>query len=184
MPRLFAFLRAINVGGHVVAMAELRGHFEALDLDDVETFIASGNVIFSSRARNPATLERRIEDRLLKSLGYEVATFVRTGAEVAAIAAYRPFPAAQHAQAATFCVGFLAQPLAPPARKALLALRTDDDDFHVHGSEFYWLSRRRQSESVFSNAVFERTVKGRATFRGMSTMAKLAARYDLAAPTD
>ena len=52
MPRLVAFLRAINVGGHTVTMAHLRGLFEDLGFTNVETFIASGNVIFGSRPRD------------------------------------------------------------------------------------------------------------------------------------
>ena len=46
MPRYIALLRAINVGGHTVKMDHLRRLFEALDLAAVETFIASGNVVF------------------------------------------------------------------------------------------------------------------------------------------
>src|SRR4051812_29802226 len=95
MPRLIAFLRAINVGGHNVTMAQLRKEFEALGLKEVETFIASGNVIFTSRATDLRALERKIEAQLQRALGYEVATFVRTCSEVAALAEYRPFPAAQ-----------------------------------------------------------------------------------------
>ena len=64
MARLFAFLRAINVGGHTVTMDTLRGLFEGLGLDDVETFIASGNVIFTSPSKSIATLEPQIEARL------------------------------------------------------------------------------------------------------------------------
>ena len=52
MPRHIAFLRAINVGGHTVTMDRLRQLFTGLGLKDVETFIASGNVIFSSAARS------------------------------------------------------------------------------------------------------------------------------------
>ena len=99
MPRLIAFLRAINVGGHTVSMAQLRKEFEALGLQNVETFIASGNVIFTSRSRDLAALEKKIESRLRASLGYEVATFLRTDAEVAELAAYRPFDAAKIASA-------------------------------------------------------------------------------------
>ena len=55
MPRFVAFLRAINVGGHVVTMDQLRAAFQELGFDDVETFIASGNVIFSSPAKDPGT---------------------------------------------------------------------------------------------------------------------------------
>ena len=58
-----AFLRAINVGGHVVKMEMLRAYFEALGLSKVETFIASGNVIFESRAKLES-LQARIEARV------------------------------------------------------------------------------------------------------------------------
>jgi uncharacterized protein (DUF1697 family) len=64
MPRYFAFLRAIDVGGHVVKMEALRGHFEDLGFLAVETFIASGNVIFQSKSVKAAELEKKIERRL------------------------------------------------------------------------------------------------------------------------
>lgn len=52
MTRYFAFLRAINVGGHVVKMDRLRQVFESLAFSNVETFIASGNVIFESTSHS------------------------------------------------------------------------------------------------------------------------------------
>ena len=91
-PRLAAFLRAINVGGHVVKMDELRRLFEALGFSRVETFIASGNVIFDSSSKNSAALEKKIATTLHQSLGYEVATFIRTTDELIAIAQHQPFP--------------------------------------------------------------------------------------------
>ena len=101
-----AFLRAINVGGHVVKMEMLRAYFEALGLSNVETFIASGNVIFESRAKLEL-LQARIEHHLHASLGYEVATFIRTLAEVHAVSRYRPFDANAIKSAGALCVGFL-----------------------------------------------------------------------------
>ncbi len=64
-----AFLRAINVGGHTVAMAALRKHFEDLGCSGVETVVASGNVVFASASRSAAALERRLSDHLEESLG-------------------------------------------------------------------------------------------------------------------
>ncbi len=62
LPRFVAFLRAINVGGNrVVKMDFLRQVFESLGFSRVETFIASGNVVFDTGARNPKMLERKIE---------------------------------------------------------------------------------------------------------------------------
>ena len=88
-----AFLRAINVGrGRTVKMQSLRQIFESLGLSRVATFIASGNVVFETTAKETKTLERKIERELKEALGYEVRTFVRGEAELARIANYRPFP--------------------------------------------------------------------------------------------
>jgi uncharacterized protein (DUF1697 family) len=58
--RCVAFLRAINVGGHVVKMDRLRGLFEALKLRNVETMIASGNVLFDApRSATAEALDSR-----------------------------------------------------------------------------------------------------------------------------
>jgi len=176
MARYIAFLRAINVGGHTVTMARLRDLFEGLGFDEVETFIASGNVLFTSPSRNGAALERRIEARLAEALGYEVATFIRTDAEVVAISGHKAFPEGQVRDAGAYCVGFLEQPLGATAKKSLLALANAIDRFHVHGREVYWLCEKKQSESKFSNVAFERATKARVTFRGANTVAKLAAK--------
>jgi len=87
MPKYVAFLRAINVGGHTVKMDHLRLIFEAMGLKNVETFIASGNVIFDSTAKNSKALESKIEEFLQERLGYQVATFIRSTSEVGNIAA-------------------------------------------------------------------------------------------------
>ena len=176
MPRLIAFLRAVNVGGHTVTMAQLRKEFEALGLTDVETFIASGNVIFTSRSTGLSALEKKVEARLRASLGYEVATFIRTDAEVAAVAGYKAFTASQVRGAGALCVGFLADPLDAAATRALMGFQTGIDDFHTKGREVYWLCKTKQSDSTFTNASFERALKIRATFRGINTVARLAAK--------
>ena len=64
MPRYVAFLRAVNVGGRIVKMDALRGHFAAAGFANVETFIASGNVIFDTRAKAGPALEAKIEAAL------------------------------------------------------------------------------------------------------------------------
>jgi uncharacterized protein (DUF1697 family) len=58
--RFFAFLRAINVGGRTVKMTRLRREFDLLGFSGVETFIASGNVVFEARARNEERLQSKI----------------------------------------------------------------------------------------------------------------------------
>jgi uncharacterized protein (DUF1697 family) len=177
MPRLIAFLRAINVGGHNVTMAELRGLFEKLALKEVETFIASGNVIFASRSKDIGALQQKIENQLLRSLGYEVKAFLRTVPEVAAIAEYKPFNDSQLSSAAALNVAFLADPVSAEAKKSVMALTTGMDIFHVHGREVYWLCQTKQSDSKFSNTRFEKILNTRATWRNVNTVVRLAAKY-------
>ena len=175
--RYVAFLRAINVGGHIVRMETLRDLFTTHGLSNVETFIASGNVIFESRAAAGKLLEKAIERRLESALGYSVGTFVRTIEEVSAIGSYQPFGDAALKEARTLNIGFLKDLLNPSSMKALMGLKTEIDDFHVRGRELYWLCRKKQSESTFSNKVFERAIQGTATFRSATTITKLAAKY-------
>jgi uncharacterized protein (DUF1697 family) len=175
MPRCIAFLRAVNVGGRTVKMDALRAAFEALGLAKVQTFIASGNVVFETRARDLAALERRIETQLQERFGFEIDTFIRTEAELAAIVAHPAFDAAAAATAATHVVGFIAAAPDAAARQLIAGFASAVDRFHVHGRELYWLSTVRQSDSKFSNTGFEKVLQRRATFRSISTLRKLLA---------
>jgi uncharacterized protein (DUF1697 family) len=178
--RLIAFLRAINVGGHNVKMAYLRQLLEALGFSNVETFIASGNVIFETPAEDTQLLEKKIESHLRQSLGYEVATFIRSAAELGAIAAYQPFPTAElEAEGHSLYIAFLPAPPGDEARQKLTAYRTPVDDFYLHGREIYWLARRKIGESTFSGALLEKTVGMPATVRNITTVKRLAAKYSI-----
>jgi uncharacterized protein (DUF1697 family) len=172
--RQVAFLRAINVGGHTVTMSRLREIFEELRFDDVETFIASGNVVFTSGSQTSTSMERAIAARLEEELGYEVVTFLRTAQEVVKIASHKAFPPAEVRKAGAYCIGFLARPLDAKRRKALAALTSPIDKFHVHDRQVYWLCQKQQHESKFSNVVFEKATGARVTFRGARTLSKLA----------
>jgi uncharacterized protein (DUF1697 family) len=176
MTVFIAFLRAINVGGRTVKMDRLCGLFEALGYKDVETFIASGNVIFRSPTQDTRALEQQIEAHLRQALGYEVATFVRTAAEVAGVAAYAPFPA-DEIENNTLYIGFLQSPPGDEALGKLAALRTPLDEFHVHGRELHWLCRTTISQSKVSGAQIERALGMPTTLRNLTTVRKLANKY-------
>ena len=160
-------------------MDRLRRLFESVPLARVETFIASGNVVFSAPERGVPALEKKIERRLADALGYEVATFVRSTDEVAAIAGYRPFATAD--LSAPGCVALRRVPArgAPEATAArrLLACRTRVDDFQLRGRELYWLCRTRSSESEFSGGRLEKTIGASVTLRNVTTVKRLAAKY-------
>ena len=171
MPRYIAFLRAINVGGHTVKMERLRALFEELGFRNVATFIASGQVIFETRAGDTAKLEAKIEKHLRSALGYDVATFIRTPAELAAIAGQAD--PGEH----TLYVCFTRKPPPHAARTRLQTHCNDVDDFEVHDREVYWLCRSRSSDSSFSGALLEKILGGPATARNVNTINRLVAKY-------
>ena len=177
--RFIALLRAINVGGRTVRMETLRKAFGAMGFTAVETFIASGNVIFGAAARSDsAALERRIEEGLAATLGFEVATFVRSPAELQAVAVFEPFARGElDRPGASLYVGFLHAAPSAAAREKVLAQRTDVDDLHLHGKELHWLARRKMSDSRISGASLERALGMPMTMRNITTVRKLAAKY-------
>ena len=181
MSRVVAFLRAINVGGRTVRMDALKALFERMGFADVETFIASGNVVFRTGSKSLASAERRIERHLQDALGYRVDAFLRTDAEVAA-AAQPPFTSAVSAAAVAINVGFVRDPLDAAAEKTVRGFETGIDRFRVRGREVYWLCRKKQSESTFSGARFERALGVQVTFRGLSTIERLTAKYQPGRP--
>lgn len=178
MPKYIAFLRAINVGGHTVKMDHLRRLFEEMGFANVETFIASGNVIFDATPISVPTLERGIEAALHAALGYAVATFIRTPAEVAEVTRHRPFPASElEAEGHALYIAFLADAPTAEATQKLLSFTTEVDEFTVAGREAYWLARRKMGASTFSGARLEKTLGMQATVRNVTTVRKLAAKY-------
>ena len=173
--RVVALLRAINVGGHTVKMDRLRALFEELGLKNVETFIASGNVLFDAPSTDTTKLERRIEQHLQKALGYEVSTYVRPVASLAAVATDHPF-GSHEADGHSLSIGFLKEPLDEVRATALKALANGYDEFHLGDRHVYWLCRGRISDSKIFGKVLDRALGSPATFRNVTTVRKLAAK--------
>jgi uncharacterized protein (DUF1697 family) len=178
MFRCFAFLRAINVGGgRTVKMQSLRQVFESLGFSMVETFIASGNVIFETMTQKTNRLERKIERALQEALGYEVRTFVRTEAELAKIANYRPFRQSNFDDTWHMNIIFLADSLNHRLKQSVRALRTDTDAFEIHGQEIYWLRRRKRKGGPFSTVPLEKVLGRTFTVRAANTIKEIAIKY-------
>lgn len=164
------------MGGRIVKMDALRKHFDALGFSDVETFIASGNVIFRSRSTNPRALEEKIERHLHKALGFDVATLIRSTSELSAVARSRPFPDADTPDHSLY-IGLLRTNPGEAEKMKVLAMRTPTDELRVEGRELYWLCRTKSMDSIVSGARLEKTVGMPATFRNVTTIRKLADKY-------
>ena len=76
MPTYIALLRAVNVGGRIYKMADLRSHLTESGLTDVETYIQTGNVRFTSTMRSDAKVEKHLEKVLGAHAGFDVPAIV------------------------------------------------------------------------------------------------------------
>ena len=94
MGAFVALLRAVNVGGTgKLPMSDLKSICEALGFDAVRTYIASGNVVFTSR-KSEAAIKASLEKQLAAYAGKPVGVLVRSAAEMAQVFSDNPFPKA------------------------------------------------------------------------------------------
>jgi uncharacterized protein (DUF1697 family) len=177
MPRYAAFLRGINVGGHRITSDELRARFAELGFSDVDSFRASGNVIFVAPAEPLSRISACIEEGLAVSLGYGVPVFLRTASEVRAIAAQEPFaePLIAASRGKPQVALLSARPGAK-ARKQVLALATDADLLAFGDAELHWLPSGGILESALDFKLIGE-VLGPTTMRTKGTVEQVAAKY-------
>src|ERR1044072_1700016 len=144
-----AFLRGMNLGGRRITNDDLRAACEGLGLEEVETFRASGNVIFAAPSgKSSEDVSAAVESGLAKALGYEVPVFLRSGSQVAAIAGREPFGVKQvKASKGKLQVALLPDKPGKLARKEAESMATGDDLLAVEGSELYWLPSGGTSET-------------------------------------
>jgi uncharacterized protein (DUF1697 family) len=178
MKRCVAFLRGMNLGGRRIANEELRRHFEEIGFEEVATFRASGNVIFSASSRESETkLAQRVEAELDERLGYEVPAFLRSVEEVAAIAVEQPFdPKRVEKSKGKLQVSLLKKKPSAAAKKEVLALASNEDMLAIEGRELFWLPSGGISESDLDLKALDRAL-GPGTIRTMGTIEQIASKY-------
>src|ERR1041384_4756201 len=122
----FAFLRGMNLGKRNIKMDELRKLFTELKLENVRTYIASGNVIFDAREKDEKKLIARIEKHLKDSLGYDVKVMLRSRAELEAVLKKNPFK--NPPEGAKTYINFYDELPAKAAMKKFLDERSSDTE--------------------------------------------------------
>jgi uncharacterized protein (DUF1697 family) len=178
MAKHIAFLKAINVGGHTVKMDHLKKLFEKMGFESVETFIASGNVMFETKSKSMGAIKKKIETELEKSLGYKVATFIRTTKELKKISEYKPFKESDLANKQNYLyIGFLENQPDKESQKKVSELSDVANEFHFNKTEMYWLCRKNFSDSGITGKTLEKSLGVEATIRNSTTIRKMAPKF-------
>ena len=162
-----AILRGINVSGSKkLPMNELRDLLEKLGLQEVQTYIQSGNVVFKSSETDQKKIGEQITNAIKKAYDYDVPVLVKTIAEWKTAMANNPFMDKDSSkQAITF--------LAETPQETIIAIDSKDDEFKIIDSEVYLYCPNGFGRSKLTNNLFERKLKTQATTRNWKTIHKL-----------
>ncbi|MCO4770813.1 MAG: DUF1697 domain-containing protein [Deltaproteobacteria bacterium] len=182
--RTIALLRGINVGGkNKLPMAELRAVCEELGFRDVKTYIASGNLFFTSDM-SPAEDGIRLKTAIAERWGYDVPVVTRLREDVLAVRDGNPFgvPAEDRWLHVLFLnrdpqLGpqGLMDPAGVAAVRGLDPEREPGDRFAVVGRHIYALYANGSGRSRLTGSWLERQLKVTATARNWRTVQKLIA---------
>ncbi len=171
MPIYVSMLRGINVGGHKqVKMDKLRASLEALGLEQVKTYIQSGNVVFKSPKTSPPTLSKKLEERILKDFGFSVSVISRTADEIENTIANNPFLKQPGIDPEKLHVAFLSEPPAAAALKKLAELTLAPDQSRCRGNEVYLYFPNGVSGSSLWKHPLDRVLSVEATMRNWKTV--------------
>lgn len=170
-----AMLRGVNMAGNrKLDMARLRTLAEDLHFGHVRTVQRSGNLLFSTAARDCAKLECRLETALLQHLGLRTSAFVRTAAEWRAIVAANPFHDEADNNPHHLAVLFLKH---IPHAAAITALRhaiPGPERFAVKDRSLYAYYPEGFAATKLTTALIDHLLATAVTGRSWSTVMKIA----------
>ena len=167
-----SILRGINVGGHrKVKMEELKTLYEGLQLQNVSTYIQSGNVIFRSSVNNCKDLSDLISKALTERFGFPVSVIVKNIVEFKDIYENNPF-LKQNIDIQKLYTIFLSD---DPDQYMInkIAKKSEEDIFVLYKSTIYLFCSNGYGKTKLTNTFFENNLKVVATTRGWTTVAKI-----------
>ncbi len=173
MKTWIALLRGINVGGNnILPMAALRRDLASLKLRNVRTYIQSGNIVFDSTARSPASLAGKIARQIEQQHGFRPRVLILKSEDLINAIESNPFPMAV-SDPATLHFFFLAEPAVDPDTAALDRARTSTERFAITDAVFYLHAPDGIARSRLA-ATIEKHLGVAATARNFRTIEKIA----------
>ncbi|NRD19246.1 DUF1697 domain-containing protein [Winogradskyella eckloniae] len=177
MNTYIALLRGINVGGHKkVPMAELRTLLSNSGLENVKTYIQSGNVIFQTSIKDEVTIAQNLKTLLLDHFGFDIPVFVKTREALEFIFNNCPF-AKDKKELSYFAV--LSE--IPDKTKVIEASQKTypDDEYVIINDCIYLYCAKGYGRAKFNLSYFEKHLSVNATARNYKTMLKLLSLSDI-----
>ena len=176
MQTYITFLRGINVGGHKkVPMAELRELLTKSGLENVKTYIQSGNVVFRSSNDDIKALETKIKKSIIDHFGFEVSVMVRTRTDLNTIFNDCPFPEEKKVNSYFAILSDIPdEDLVKEAYKKTY----ENEEYKILKDCLYFYCANGYGNAKFNMNFFEKKLNVNATSRNYKTMVKLLATFN------
>jgi len=174
MPAVIALLRGVNVGGNnIIKMEALRSLCCALGLQDAQTYVQSGNVVFRSKAANLPKLAAQIESAIEAEAGFRPSVILRTAAEWKDAISRNPFAGRSGIEPGKLLLYALASDPGDDARNRVRAIPAAPEELHIHNRELYIYFPNGQGRPRLSMPAVERALKVPGSGRNWNTVLKL-----------
>jgi uncharacterized protein (DUF1697 family) len=175
MVRYVALLRGINVSGQkIIKMDYLKKLFESMELQNVKTYIQSGNVIFDSLESEEYKLSEKIENYLQNSLGYKIIVFLRSLQEIREIIEQNPFRTNKNDQNTSLYVSFLSETPDSESKLSLISRNNKIEEFQIRNREAYCMRLKpNDGKTKFTLYSVEKILGMPTTTRNWTTINKL-----------
>jgi uncharacterized protein (DUF1697 family) len=167
-------LRGINVSGtKKVSMQELKSLYEGLNLENVRTYIQSGNVVFTSSHPDPVYLTELINKALYTKYAFDAPVFISTATELEAALTQNPFLQRKSIEKDKLHIIFLQHMPSLQDVEKCKALTFEPDEFMIDDKIIYLYCPNGYGRTKLTNTFFERKLQIMATTRNWRTVNEL-----------
>lgn len=173
MAVFISMLRGVNVGGHhLIRMDALRELYGSLKLQDAQTYVQSGNVIFRTKITDEVTLAKKIQGGIEKSFGIRPEIILRTRSEMGEVIAANPFANRKDVEPNKLVVSFLNGVPSSEIRKMVESVKATPEELRLIGRELFVHFPDGMGRSKLT-PVLDRIFKTSVTARNWNSVTKM-----------
>jgi uncharacterized protein (DUF1697 family) len=174
MPVWISMLRGVNVGPHNrIKMEALREVFALLKLEQVQTYVQSGNVIFRTKEKDAVVLAKKIQNAIERTFGFRPEVILRTPEELRKAIVANPFVGRPDVESGKLLITFLAADPGDGGHTALASLKGYPEELHLKGRELYIYFPNGAGRSKLPWSKVEKLFKTQGTARNWNSATKM-----------
>lgn len=155
----------------MIKMDTLIKLYSDLNFSFIQSYIQSGNVVFQNIKTKNEILEKKIEEKIIKELGFNVPVLVKDLNELTAVINNNPF--VKKYDISSLYITFLSKEVKQENIDKLIDEKYPPDEFIIIGKTIYLYCPNGYSKTKLTNTFFENKLKTKATTRNWKTVTEL-----------